>query len=88
MNDEIDITKLLSLKKWVVIQFIFLLAGMIFAWTNFGLELASWLNKTECTVGCNVSVTINPFMTPCFYGAVFFTLNFIISAISLKKSSN
>ena len=72
------------MKKLIWSEFFILLAGAIFAWTNFGIELIDWLNKRACSTGCAVGI-VNPFLTPCFYGAVFFLLAFIISAIILKQ---
>lgn len=61
-------------------QFFVLLIGTVFAWTNFTNELFSWLNNQACTTGCSASgALVNPFFTPCFYGAIFFTLAFILS---------
>jgi len=73
------------MKKLILAQFIILLAGTIFAWGNFTYELINWLNKKACTTGCAIGL-VNPFLTPCFYGAIFFTLAFILSALILKKS--
>ncbi len=75
------------MKKLITIQFIVLLAGTAFAWTNFGIELVDWLNKRDCTTGCAVGL-VNPFLTPCFYGALVFTLAFVLSAVMLKKAGN
>jgi len=74
------------MKKILISQFIVLLVGTIFAWGNFGYELFNWLKIVSVKVGCMVGAT-NPFLTPCFYGALFFTLAFILSVISLKKIS-
>lgn len=74
------------MKRIALTQFIILLAGTLFAWTNFILELINWLNKRSCTTACVVGLK-NPFLTPCFFGAVFFTLAFILSIALLKKSS-
>ena len=63
----------------VVAQFIVLLCGTLFAWGNFGYELYSWLKNKKCTTGCVVGK--NPFATPCFYGAIFFTVAFVLSAM-------
>ena len=71
------------MKNVLVSQFIILLAGTLFAWGNFGYELYNWLN-TGKQIGCAVGAT-NPFFTPCFFGAIFFTLAFILSIVSLKK---
>jgi len=73
------------MKKIIKTQFIVLLLGTLFAWGNFAWELISWINKKSCELGCSAPGT-NPFLTPCFYGALFFTFSFILSAILLKKS--
>jgi hypothetical protein len=73
------------MKKLILSQFIILLLGTLFAWTNFGMELAAWLEKKECTTGCSAGLT-NPFLTPCFFGAIFFTISFVLSALILRKS--
>lgn len=71
------------MRKIVIAQFIVLLAGTLFAWVNFTIELVDWINKRACTTGCSIGV-VNPFLTPCFYGALFFTIAFVLSAILLK----
>jgi hypothetical protein len=71
------------MKKLIWSEFIILLCGTIFAWTNFGIELNDWLHKQACTTGCAVGL-VNPFLTPCFYGATFFLIAFIISSLILK----
>ncbi|MFH1366720.1 MAG: hypothetical protein ABIH38_01880 [Patescibacteria group bacterium] len=72
------------MKKLIISQFILLLAGVIFAWINFTIELVDWLNKRVCTTGCSVGLK-NPFLTPCFYGAICFAVAFVLSAVILKK---
>lgn len=74
------------MRKTIVAQFIVLLLGVLFAWVNFFYELVSWLNKRACTLGCPTAPGTNPFLTPCFYGALFFTAAFILSAVILRKS--
>ena len=60
--------------------------GTMFAWSNFAVELIAWLNKVDCPTGCAAGAgVINPFLTPCFFGAVFFTIAFILSSILLYK---
>jgi hypothetical protein len=73
------------MKKLLKAQFIVLLIGFLFAWTNFTIELVSWLNKKNCTLGCAKAGTI-PFLTPCFGGAIFFTIAFILSILILRKN--
>lgn len=48
------------MKKTIFAQFIILLCGVLFAWTNFTIELVDWINKRECTLGCAVGLK-NPF---------------------------
>lgn len=72
------------MKKILVSQFVVLLAGTIFAWGNFIYELSSWLKIGTCQTGCAVGAT-NPFLTPCFFGALFFTLALVISIVSLAN---
>ena len=71
------------MKKIIISEFIVLSTGTLFAWGNFGYELYNWL-KVGRQIGCAIGAT-NPFFTPCFFGAIFFTIAFILSALSLKK---
>jgi hypothetical protein len=73
--------------KLIKAQFIVLLIGFLFAWTNFTIELVSWLNKKSCALRCADPGTI-PFLTPCFGGAIFFTIAFILSVLIWEKSKN
>jgi len=73
------------MKKIILTQFIILLCGTLFAWFNFGTELINWLNQRNCTTGCTLGL-VNPFLTPCFYGAIFFTVAFILSGVILRGS--
>jgi len=70
------------MKKLIKIQFFVLLIGTIFAWTNFTLELFAWLNQKTCTTGCSLNgPTANPFLTACFYGAIFFAVAFVLNLL-------
>jgi hypothetical protein len=73
------------MKKLITAEFYVLLVGMLFAWTNFTLELIAWLKNVTCPTGC-VPGIVNPFYTPCFYGACCFTIAFILSAVLFAKS--
>ena len=75
------------MKKLILAEFLILGAGTIFAWTNFFIELAAWLKGKACITGCAVGV-VNPFLTPCFWGACFFLVAFFVSFIILTKSNN
>lgn len=72
------------MKKIIIAQFVVLLAGTSFAWFNFSIELNNWLQKRACATGCAVGLA-NPFLTPCFYGAIFFTLAFVLSIFLLRN---
>lgn len=72
------------MRNLILTQLILLLGGTIFAWSNFGIELNDWLNKRACTTGCAQGL-VNPFLTPCFYGACFFLIAFILSVLIWKK---
>lgn len=74
------------MRKIIVAQFIILLIGTLFAWFNFTKELINWLAKRACTTGCAIGL-VNPFLTPCFYGAIFFTIAFILSVLLLKNKN-
>lgn len=72
------------MKKIIYAQFIVLLVGTVFAWTNFTNELFAWLNDKPCETGCSATnAVINPFLTPCFYGAVFFAIALLLSMAML-----
>lgn len=73
------------MRKLIIAQFFVLLAGTLFAWYNFGRELVGWLNSGTCEIGCP-GAAASPFLTPCFGGALFFTLAFILSVLILKKT--
>ena len=74
------------MKNLLKLQFYVLLAGTVFAWGNFGYELYSWLNQQNCQLGCP-AYGPNPFLTPCFFGAIFFTVAFVLNVL-IKKSNN
>ena len=85
----------MSLKKTIYTQCIILLAGTLFAWVNFAIELKDYLNNKACTTGCSATsifpvasvanAPVNPIYTSCFYGAIFFAIAFIFSLIMVKK---
>lgn len=77
------------MKKVMYAQLIILIGGTAFAWYNFTREMIDYLNAQACSVGCATAGT-NPFLTPCFGGAVFFTIALVLSVtmafLSRKKS--
>jgi len=65
---------------------ILLVAGTIFAWSNFTFELVKFLNaKSQPITGCSGNLVANPFNTVCFYGALFFSAGLIASLVTLKE---
>lgn len=75
-----------KMKMLIKTQFFILLLGTIFAWGNFIWELINYLQDKECTTGCTVGL-VNPFRTPCFFGAMFFLIAFVISAMMIRSVS-
>lgn len=72
------------MKKLVLAEVIITLAGTLFAWTNFGLEMYNYVCEIEGSFTCNPSL-VNPIYTPCFYGAIVFTISFIVSILIYRK---
>lgn len=70
------------MKKLLISELIILLAGTVFAWYNFSQEYISWANSKTCSVGCSAGLE-NPFLSPCFFGAIVFTVALVLSYISL-----
>jgi len=67
-----------------------LLAGTMFAWSNFGYELFKFYNpsRTGDYIGCSGIVLTHPIFTPCFIGAVIYLGAFIVSLIINKLKTN
>ncbi|MDD4289920.1 MAG: hypothetical protein PHH83_01430 [Patescibacteria group bacterium] len=96
IENQINISSKLNMRKLIVIEFIILLCGTIFAWGNFIFELISYINNKPCKTGCSANFNqffeveqtqtlTNPFLTSCFYGAIFFTIALFIIILILKK---
>ncbi len=62
------------------LQFFVLLGGTLFAWYNFISEFIAWRKGEKCKTGCPTNVK-NPFLSPCFGGAVFFTIALILNIL-------
>lgn len=59
---------------------IFLVGGVLFAWTNMTILLVKFYRAAPGDgVSCSGVPTANPFTTPCFYGATIFLLSLIIA---------
>jgi len=72
------------MRKLLLAEFMVLLGGTVFAWYNFALEFINWTNGKVCTTGCSVDLT-NPFLSKCFFGAVFFTIALVLNIIIFQK---
>jgi len=63
-----------------------LLVGVVFALSNFGLQLMKFYSGSGEQVSCSGVLISNPFMTPCFFGAMFFLISFIVSVVIVRKN--
>lgn len=74
-------------KKFERNFFYFMIFSIIFAWTSFIVELTG----VKQTPGAIVTVcrpTGNPFLSPCFFGSILFTLSFASSWFIWKKTKS
>lgn len=71
----------MHMDKIIMYQFFVLLVGTLFAWGNFIHEFVSWKKGKVCVTCAENGKIVNPFLTPCFYGAIFFAIAFVLSAI-------
>ena len=63
-----------------------LIAGTIFAWGNFAVEINKYYSsKTALKVSCSGVATDNVFLTACFYGSVIFLVALIVSLVIRKR---
>jgi len=67
-----------------------LLAGTIFAWSNFGYQYYKFVqNSFRPTLGCSATIVQTPWQTSCFYGAaIFLTALVVASIIKFYKNRN
>jgi hypothetical protein len=72
------------MKKIINELFIILLIGTIFAWANFIYEFVVWIGGKANVFSC-LPNSVNPFLTPCFYGALMFSIAFILTIILKRK---
>ncbi len=53
--------------------------AFVFAWTNFSLIFYKYLKTSSGTfIGCSGVKALSPFLTPCFYGSVIFTISLFL----------
>lgn len=63
-----------------------LIASVLFAWSNFGLEVKRYLDAGgQAHIGCSGALVTNPLTTPCFIGSAIFLLALIVSLILLSR---
>ena len=64
--------------------------GAIFGWTNFGHTAWQYANQTVCTSCPHVALpgfsVYPPLGSPCFYGALIYTIALIIALIIYRRS--
>lgn len=73
-------------KKHQKILVVFLVAGTIFGWSNFILELCQFYIFKNPT-SCSGASTSSPFLTACFYGSVIYLFSLVSSLFTFKKLS-
>jgi hypothetical protein len=58
----------------------------LFAWGNFGYELIKLYSRPDLdpVIGCSGQLVSNPWLTPCFGGAVLLLLTLIVSFTAFK----
>jgi hypothetical protein len=82
-SKNVDITKKQRNLRYLLI------AGTIFAWSNFGLEIFKYYSsKTAVKVSCSGVATDNVFLTACFYGSVIFLIALVVSFIIKRKANS
>lgn len=66
--------------------FWFLIAGTIFAWYNVTkLLIIFYSTAPGPKIGCSGQLLVNPYTTPCFFGASIFLLALIVSGTILLR---
>lgn len=72
--------------KWQHYLWWFTSAGAIFAWYNVAKEFVAYYQAGPgLAIGCSATPITNPFLTPCFTGAVIFLLTAILSGYIYSK---
>ena len=79
------VSLLLIISKRYRALFYLLISGTIFAVGNFSLEIYKFYSTIGVKTSCSGIVTDNVFATPCFYGAVIYTLALITILFARKK---
>ena len=63
-----------------------LIAGTMFAWSNFGYEIFKFYSsESGVKLSCSGIPTDNVFLTPCFFGSLIFLAALVISLRIIKK---
>lgn len=76
---------LVLLKKFQTL-FYLLIFGTLFAVGNFSYEVHKFYSTSGVKTSCSGVVTDNVFTTPCFFGAVIYTLALVTILFARKKS--
>lgn len=67
--------------------FYFITFCILFAWSNFAIELRGVTPKPGAIIAPCPAAPYGPFLSPCFFGSILFTLTFLLNFYVLKKSS-
>ena len=66
--------------------FYLLIASVLFAWVNFAIELKGVEPTPNSPFSPCPVTTTNPFLSPCFFGSILFTISMFCSSFLSKKS--
>ncbi len=71
-----------NLEKYLVL---FLIAGTLFGWGNFVIELCKFYIFKGPKTSCSGYIVSTPFATPCFYGSMLYLISLTASILTFKK---
>ncbi len=66
----------------------FMVGCVLFAWSNFTIELMGVTPKPGAIVAPCPATTSSPFVSPCFFGSVLFTFGMALTYIISRKVKN
>lgn len=66
--------------------FYFMILCVLFAWSNFAVEFKGIEPPSGSIVAPCPANKTNPFLTPCFFGSIIFTISFFVSHLIVRNS--
>jgi hypothetical protein len=63
----------------------FMIGSVLFAWTNFMIELKGVTPKPGSLIAPCPATAANPFLSPCFFGSILFSLSLILTYVIFNK---